>query len=33
LEQGGDSAETDETLDTDRADRVLPRLRELLGAV
>ncbi|MDQ1488312.1 MAG: hypothetical protein QOJ23_826, partial [Actinomycetota bacterium] len=32
LEEGGGTADADETLDTERAARVLPRLRELLGA-
>jgi hypothetical protein len=32
LEQGGGPAATDESLDPERAARVLPRLRELLGA-
>jgi hypothetical protein len=32
LEHGAVPAATDETLDRDRAERVLPRLRELLGA-
>jgi hypothetical protein len=32
LEHGGGTVETDESLDWERAARVLPRLRELLGA-
>jgi hypothetical protein len=32
LEHGGGPVETDESLDWERASRVLPRLRELLGA-
>src|SRR5439155_270104 len=32
LEQGGGPDAGDETLDTERAARVLPRLRQLLGA-
>ena len=32
LEHGGGPAEADESLDWERAARVLPRLRELLGA-
>jgi len=31
LEQGGGPAAADETLDHQRAERVLPRLRQLLG--
>ena len=32
LEHGGGPTTADETLDRERAERVLPRLRELLGA-
>jgi hypothetical protein len=31
LEHGGGQASSDEALDRERAERVLPRLRELLG--